>query len=82
MWASLKLVVMLVVILLVMAIFSNNFVHFAIFGELSWLGVYVGCAVGGTYVDDTYLYSMPFLILLLTAVEATVLWSFILLNRG
>lgn len=44
------------------------------YSELAWLGVYALVTLAGSFVDSPAILSLPFIILVLTAVEAVIVW--------
>lgn len=72
----------IILIILFLALFQvTNLTTFAVYSELFWLNVYVLAAISGSFVNSPELLSVPFLILVLTAVEAVVIWTFIISNN-
>lgn len=72
----------IILIILFLALFQvTNLTTFAVYSELFWLNVYVLAAISGSFVNSPELFSVPFLILVLTAVEAVVIWTFIISNN-
>lgn len=56
---------------------STNLAKFAIYSEFVWLSVYALTAILGASLNDVALLSAPLIILVLTAVEAVVIWVLI-----
>jgi len=51
---------------------DTNYFKFGILSELLWLFLYSYVSVVSTCVNDIYLLTIPFFVLVLTAVEAVI----------
>jgi hypothetical protein len=72
----------IILVILFLALFQvTNLTTFAVYSELFWLNIYVLTALSGSFVNSPELFSVPFIILVLTAVEAVIIWTFIISNN-
>ena len=56
---------------------SRSLAQFALLSELVWLSVYCSVSITASFFDSVPLASTPFIILVLTAVEAVIVWSLV-----
>lgn len=81
MWSSGYYFLILIILLLISLFQLTNLVTFALYSELLWLFCYTLVVISGSLVNSVELLSMPFIILVLTAVEAVIIWTFIISNN-
>jgi hypothetical protein len=74
MWSSYQFFCIVFSILAVLTVQSSSVSKFAVHSEFLWLSVYSLESLAGGFVDAPDIYSMPFIILILTAVEAVIIW--------
>lgn len=77
MWESCQFIILLFLSISVALYNSSNLPKFAMYSELLWLSIYVGVALLGSVIDSFELLSSPFIILVLTAVEAVIIWTLV-----
>lgn len=63
----------MLVYFITLCFFLDNYIQFAIISELCWLNFYLISLVTASKVEDSELYIISLLILLLTAIECIVL---------
>lgn len=81
MWSS-GYYFLIILIILILALFQvNSLPIFAVYSELFWLVIYTFSTLVGSFVNSSELFSIPFIILVLTAVEAVIIWTFIISNN-
>lgn len=80
MWYIIKYFILAVFMVLSCLWVNFNFFKFGVVSELLWLFAYTLLSVMGSQINDVMLLTLPFLILTLTAIEAVVFWSLLLLN--
>ena len=80
MWELIKFLVIVFLSIIFLLSFSKSYFHFAVISELVWLSIFTILSFSGSYLNDIILLSLPFIILTLTAIEAVVIWSLILLR--
>ena len=82
MWVTTKYILLSTVLILLTLSADLNYFKFGVLSELLWLTIYTSISLGGVYVNDPVLHSIPFFILTLTAVEAVIFWSLLLWNTS
>jgi len=80
MWVTLKYILLSSFLVLNIIYTDTNYFKFGILSELLWLFLYSYVSVVSTCVNDIYLLTIPFFVLVLTAVEAVIFWSLLLWN--
>lgn len=81
MWSS-GYYFLIILLILFLALFQvNTLTTFAVYSELFWLSTYSLITIGGSLINSPELISLPFIILVLTAVEAVIIWTFIISNN-
>lgn len=82
MWGSIQLFLLLGTLSVSLLFGVKNLPQFAVYSELIWLVCYCTTAVLGSFIDSPAVLSFPFVILVLTAVEAVIVWTLITSTRG
>jgi len=80
MWELIKYLLFSIILFLSTLSVTKNYIQFAVLSELCWLCVYVILSSVSTLIDEIVIYILPFIVLTLTAIEAVIIWSLILLN--
>lgn len=74
MWESIQYSLILCTLMCALTFNSGSLPQFALYSELVWLALYLLVCISGSLIDSPELLSTPFLILVLTAVEAVIVW--------
>lgn len=82
MWESCQFLLVIVTTTTFILFNSTNLPKFALYSELVWLSVYLLVCLLGSFVDSIELLSTPFIILVLTAVEAVIVWLLVVYSTA
>lgn len=77
MWESSQFIIIIFSIACVLIYSASTLPQFAMYSEVVWLSLYILVSVLGCFVDSAELLSAPFIVLVLTAVEAVIIWTLI-----
>lgn len=77
MWETIQFIIILLACASALLYSVNTLPQFAIFSELLWLIIYTLCSLNSTLVVSVEIAGLPFIILVLTAVEAVIIWTLI-----
>lgn len=73
MWVTIQFSLFIIIFCLALTLNSRSLAQFALYSELVWVGLYLLTSLLGSFVDSIELLSTPFIILVLTAVEASII---------
>lgn len=82
MWETSKYLIIVFFLFLFLLNFSKNYYQFAVISELCWITLFTLISITSTNLNNVIIFSLPFIILTLTAVEASTIWSLILLKKN
>jgi NADH:ubiquinone oxidoreductase subunit K len=75
MWESIQFISIIIMVVITMLLTASTLVKFAIYSELLWLGFLILTSYMTTSFNSVEMSALPFIILVLTAVEAVIIWT-------
>lgn len=74
MWGNYQFLILLTSFGFILLTNTKSLIEFAVFSEVTWLCIYSLTAALGSLVNDVAIYAYPFIILVVTATEAIIVW--------